>query len=71
MSKREIVEFSLEKLKEICKELGWVVSFNEDNEFVQGMVIGTESYVDNIIEGYEDFQEYVVMAPDSQDDNLH
>lgn len=70
-NKPEIVEFSLEKLKEVCKELGWIVSFNEQDEYVNGMIIGTENFVDMVLEGNEDFQEYVVMSPDEETNQMH
>lgn len=53
----------LMKLREICLKLGWDMAMDEGQDNVKGMIIGKEEFIENIVNEYEDFDEYVVYSP--------
>lgn len=58
------------QLKALCSECGWVMAVNDESDGVLGVVIGQMDYVDAVLEGAEDFDEYSVYSPDENNNGV-
>ena len=71
MTDEHDIELLMERLYEICQELGWVVSIDNSDTHVGGMLIGRMSYIENILANKEKFSDYVVLATDEEPTQVH
>lgn len=71
MKTEEEIEQLIDQLKSVCSELGWLMSFNETSDAVYGMVIGTEEYIENLLQGGEDFNTYEIFQMKIKKRELH
>ena len=58
------------QIQEACAALGWVIAMNDENEHVQGLVIGTQEFVTELVENLNDSFEVWEKAEGS-DEGLH
>lgn len=40
---------AMEMLVVVAKQFGWKIAFMEDSEFVNGLIIGTDEYIDSVL----------------------
>lgn len=65
MEKEDFVFF--EKLRELCKSVGWVMGIHDEKDGVSGVIIGKADYVENILKSEEEFDEYAIYSPTEHD----
>lgn len=59
-------------IKTACASLGWVIAIDESRDTAKGLIIGTLSYVEKVIEEMEDGDAYQIWAdPSLIEDQVH
>lgn len=60
------------ELQEICHELGWAIAIRDD-ENVEGFIIGTIPFIEQIATQLEDVERYDIMIKENatDKDKLH
>lgn len=55
-------EQCIDELRQVCTALGWVIGLDEseDGIYVSGLVIGTEEYVEGILDQLEEKDNYAI-----------
>jgi hypothetical protein len=70
----------ISELAALVDELGWVIGLPDDDEQVQGLIIGTREYVEDVVEVYygpgfavfeKDEQGEIKETPPSKKTTLH
>jgi hypothetical protein len=68
--KKEPEEYIID-IQEACSELGWDICIQDKNK-VQGLVIGAEAYISEVIGQLEDGHDYEIWSYPTEDNpNLH
>lgn len=72
MSKDDDTSDKIIELQAICKELGWNIVLDDSAEYINGLVIGTQEFIDEIMSGDFDIDDFDIYVPgDQSDGGLH
>lgn len=80
MKKNKNEKELLMELSEIIEQLGWVMGVPDGEDTVQGIIVGTREYVEEVVEAYygpnfavyeKDEQGEIVETPPSKKNTLH